>query len=192
MFNNIKDFLNIKSKCSFCQTILTPIFTNFTGLYNYIPLIVSKLNDNYFNFNLNYISCSMSVNVDINLNIINNELIYSPISYPINQIIDVFESINPHVELVCCNKFCSMNYYICSNILSCKRSNSSNLKIRPLSLGWECCNVGKFWIQNVNNNTNIYSTINENLNPIKVDFIDFNLFGKDKLENRIKTIIAFS
>jgi len=211
-FNNIKEFISFKEKCVFCKTPLIPILTNFTGISKGIPIIKSKLIDNYFVFDIKHISYSITLKAKCHINSLTNEINFI-IDYDnsyryfvgrrydhfmINDIIEVFENLRPYIELICNNKKCHMNYYSCSNVLSCERIDSlyinNILKIKPLLLLWECCNVDKFWVQNSCDSkvTQIYSTIDSNTKPIETPFIDFNLFDGDKLKNRIKTVLTFT
>jgi len=172
-----------------------------------IPLIKAKVKDDAFSFNIKY--CSVGINIDImaSVNIHTNNVIFDVppsfyedvISKP--KLIDIFEGLMPHVQLRCVNKNCNMNYYSCSDNLKCVCPSWhtgyldwSNIKIEPFFEYYESCNVDKFWVQNdiIYGVTRIISTANSQLNPIVIAPIDFNAFDKDKLKNRIMTIVTFS
>jgi len=58
----------------------------------------------------------------------------------------------------------------------------------------ECFNIPKLWIQNdwINKRTKIFSTKEPDILPIETSLIIFSKTEKDKLINKIKTIVNFS
>jgi len=190
---SIKEFLKSKEYCIFCNKPLKAILTNFIGKGKQIPIISSKLENNQFNFDINYYSSFLSLKTKCSIDIETNDIVFNPISENLTytEIIDIFESFKPHIEIICNNKLCHMNYYLCSSILKCNRNLDH--KIKPMNICFEACNVNKFWIQNdfFKRKTSIYSTNNININPIIIPILNFNDFTETKLRSRILTTVTF-
>lgn len=187
-FETIKDFISIKDECPFCSHKLVPILTNYT-FQNKIPLVNSKLNNDQFTFNFKYNSYNLDIiskgNLDINSNLLNFDIDESSTENAHEHIEGAFLNLYPHIELSCINRKCKTNYYISSSIFY-----SFNFKIFPVSIADECCNLSSYFILNPSSKdySNIYTKNNNT--PIQTQYIDFNT-DKDKIINRIKTIIAF-
>lgn len=170
-FNKIREFIELKNSCVFCGSSLEPMLTNFIGHDKQIPIISSTPKNDRFEFVFNhttmYLHLKMNVSININTNIITTDI--DPSSFTSDyfdrnsvthkQACEAFESLKPHLELVCTNKNCLMEYYLCSSVLKftdlCSDAfvdrfpNFSNQSlISPFRLYWEACNVGKFWVQN--------------------------------------------
>lgn len=200
-FKSIEDFLAIKDTCIFCQSKLQAILINFNTIgsgTNYIPNLKGKLIDDKFIFNLKYVTAEIYVHVNGALDIKTGDLdfTYAPndkhaIYTPLSEAIVVFNSLMPHIELQCSG--CKYNYYLSTNVLVCD-NNIIPVKIKPFFLYMECFNLDNLWIQNdlTCKHTNIFSSINENVSPIKIPMIKFDSLEKEKLFNKIRTLVTFS
>jgi len=215
VFNKIREFIELRDKCVFCGSKLEPMLTNFIGHDKQIPIISSIPRDNKFEFSFShttmYLHLKMNISIDVDTNIISMDI--DPSSYTSEyydyksvtqrQAIEAFESLKPHIELVCTNKHCFMEYYLCSSILRCTppivdpgkfHNFIEQSSIGSFRLYWEACNVGKFWVQNDwgKERTNIISTSNPEAGAISFPIIDFENFNSEKLHHRIKTLVNFS
>jgi len=188
-FNTIKDFIKIKEKCPFCKINLTPILTDYNG-GKYLPRVNSKLTNDNFIFNFEYYSRTFNVQTKVIVNIIDNSVYFKEAnSY---DVVDLFESIVPYIQLSCENKLCKMKYYCASSIFHFILDNDNKITISPICFMAESCS---------NNNLCVYSYPADNIShiftkkcstPIQTQYLDFELYGKEKLLSRVKTLIVFS
>lgn len=215
VFNNIREFIELKDKCVFCGSKLSPTLTNFIGHSKQIPIINSVPRNDRFEFMLNhttiYLHLKMNVSININTNVITMDI--DPSSYTSEyfdrhavsqkQAREAFESLKPHIELTCNNKNCHMEYYLCSSVLRCTNPSpetgwfpnfSEQSSISSFRLYWEACNVGKFWVQNdwSKGKTNIMLTSNQDAGILSFPIIDFDNFNSEKLYHRVNTLVNFS
>jgi len=203
-FQSIADFLKIKDQCVFCKSKMKNTLTNFTLGPDNIPLINAKSLDDRFLFEIGYVTGSYtlaaSTSVDINTNILNFNLT-TPVAlngYGIEYMMakTVFENHKPHIELYCPNKKCKMKYGIQSDVFRIDRLDDSlsRFKIRPFILYMESFVLDKLWVQNdwINTCTYIYAQNNLNIEPIKVDLLNLEEMGKEKIINRVRTLVTFS
>lgn len=191
-FTTLNDFISFRKECVFCNKTLIPILTNFVGANRGLKIsdINVPLTKNNFVFKLKIHSTSMSIEEDCSINIHTNEFITG---CDLN--FSDFQCLGPHIELQCRNISCKYNYYLSSSILSSKLQDNCNKQyINTVIVDMECCNIPKFWIQNdyVDHLTRIFSTKESGVSPIETSFIIFNKLEKDKLINKIKTIVNFS
>lgn len=205
-FNKPIDFLSFKDHCVFCGSKLKPLLKSFIKRQQQ-PMIKSKLVDDNFCFNIKNTNSTYSfdadISLDINTNIINFEL-NSPcnLENPLQDHLAVknyFDILYLHLELYCPSRKCNMQYYLCTNLLSSQSQlevvgKKSSVKLKPNILFMEAFIVNKSWVQNLweNHELNIYSTDNIDSAPIKAPFMDLSVMNKERVINRIRTIVTFS
>lgn len=191
-FPTIKDFINSQKECIFCHYSLSPILTNFLGVHRGLKIsdLNSVLTGELFMFKVEIQSSSKKLIEDCSINISTNELISSNIIRASD-----LRCLGPHVELQCRNKQCKYNYYVSSSILSFKLlEDESKRYVNQIIIDMECFNIPKLWIQNdrISNLTRIFSTKEPDIPPIEIPLILFDEIEKDKLINKIKTVVNFS
>jgi hypothetical protein len=201
-YGTIQDFIKIKEQCIFCFQPLSPILTNLFGhRAPSIPEIVSHLYNNQFQFRLKYDGDFSDFDVSATINIEDNRFSYYHGGYSNirdGAVGDVFTSMKPYVELVCENKECKMGYYLQSEFLWVERDNS----IRSVGILSEAFVLDQWWISNNYNNltpytcTSIFSRTHKIVGqanpPVICPRIDFEAISKEKLINKIRTIVTFS
>ena len=190
----IKEFIKIKDNCIFCDQPLTPLLTNLlgSGAPKIADIKVPLYNDQ-FKFRLKYPNL---FDVNIYINIKDNKFgffLYGPSAARYEDVAHTFEDMRPCIELLCDNKNCGMEYYIQSNYIDINENNY----IDPLGIFLESFSVNKLWVANCYSSPNhithtwIYSLANPNANSINAPRMDFSSYPKDRLVNRIKTIVNF-
>lgn len=202
-FVSILDFTKLKEKCLFCQGPLQACLTNFLGVRKGgLPdLNVSLVNNGRFSFGLRRTTESYDVQATATIDIVNNKLVFtlardSEMPYLDQQVVkQAFIEMKPYVELHCVNKGCKYGYSLTSYYVHdlTKEAGTTAWSIPPLRLFLESFVAGKSVVRNdwIIETTNIYSLHNENAEPIKTSFMDFEAMGKDKLLNRVSTLITF-
>lgn len=200
-FNIIEEFFNIKEKCIFCDSDLKLVLTNFIGLNeNDLPLINSVLEDGYFNFTIDYFSKMISVFAKFSLDPKTNLMKFDlggESALNTNYIKTTFENFKPHLELYCAKKSCAKkyNYSIFSDVLKCEMTKEKNeFIIKPFLLYSESFNLDNYWIQNdwANNKLHIFSKENIDTEPLSYELLDFGMYEKEILINKIRTFVTFS
>lgn len=191
-FPTIKDFINSQQECIFCCHSLSPILTNFLGVHRGLKIsdLNSVLTGESFMFKVEIQSSSEKLIEDCSININTNEFV----SQSVIKASDL-RCLGPHVELQCRNKQCKYNYYVSSSILSFKLLEDDSKKyVNQIITDMECFNIPKLWIQNdwISNLTRIFSTKDPDIPPIEIPMIIFDKIEKDKLINKIKTVVNFS
>jgi hypothetical protein len=204
ILDNIETFINLKEKCPFCQNKLKPSLTNFVMAADTIPLIKCRLQGEEFYFNIKHTSHSFQITAQATVNIKTNILqlqLTTPVvmeQYATDYIMakSVFENMKPYVELYCSSRRCKMKYHMCSDIFIClKREDSySSFYIKPFSAYMESFVTGDYWVQNdwINNSANIYNRNKTDSDPIRTHILNIESMGKEKVINRIKTLVTFS
>jgi len=206
-YSKIKDLLDIKSHCAICGDFLVPYLKERSSWRQNFPIINSRLNDDSFVFRVKYTSPSLSIDkkcrIDINSNTFyidgnhqDDDILGANIE--LIDILRVFTDAQVNVELHCCNAKCRSNYYITTTNLKLKVNDHFSASIDPIMIDWECYNFSHFWIQNdiIRSTTSIYFT-NQSLKefpytkPIVVPLIEVIPETKDKVFNKIKTIVNF-
>jgi hypothetical protein len=209
-FGTIADFINIKDKCIFCQNPLTPILTNQS---NNTLVKIAELNayvkNNQFQFGIKYDGDRLNFDANIAINITDNKFNYycrSGNYIRKDDVARIFIGMKPYIELVCENN-CDMEYYLQSDCLNCYDSpNSMTNSIRPISLLAESFSVKDWYVYNFYHSQSIYNIDGDkhNLNtliqykcdpdlePLLCPRLDFEAQPKQKLIDRIKTIVVFS
>jgi hypothetical protein len=203
-FKNINDFINYKTICPFCKCKLSPSVKCFISVYSKAPFSNSKLKNDVFTFNFEYNLASSYIRATGNINILTNEIKFeiSPYSevHSYAEIIEIFEHVRPSIRLDCNNKNCFMDYYCCSDVLSCEKASANwggayynfrdYTRINPLKNYLELFQCDEFLVQNdfIYNETRIF----KDLDLIKLPLIDFKPFNAEKLRKRILTLITFS
>lgn len=206
---SIKEFLDIKEKCAFCNEPLKPnlsCYSSHLNTWKNTPTIISKFNNNNCNFDINYDSISVHIKANVSVNLDSDELSFNvdPDSYYHNNyvfcnssIIDVLSHLKPYIILECNNRKCKMNYYICSNSFYIYSCLDDKCFIKPFRLYYDACTIDKYWVQNdwIYNKTNILRLQKPDSDGIKIPLIDLvnsKKIDKDKFCSRIRTIVTFS
>lgn len=194
-FQSIAEFIKIREHCVFCSSKLKPVLTNFI-LGVSIPIINAKVLNNKFSFNLLCTKESFSISVNVTIDIHTNILQFSILDIEEYELAKtVFADYKPHVKLYCPSKKCKMKYNISSDVFRYDyTSEPSQLKVRPFMLYMESFVLDRLWIQNdwINNYMNIYSQVHFNAAPIRADLLDLEEMGKEKIINRVRTLVTFS
>jgi hypothetical protein len=209
-FNNVREFIENRDKCVFCQAPLTFRLTNYvlnlkpTHPIGKIPVLCSKLDGNFCEFKFAYVAPSIQIkatgHLDIDTNILSFDVDscsnYEGRSAGDFDMVEIFEGFKPYLELSCKTKYCKTNYYLASSILSCipHISKNNHLKVPRFLLFYEACDVDKYWVQNhfIDECTYIFSKSNPNSDPMKISQLNFEEFDKIKLQKRIQTLVTFS
>lgn len=218
-FNTISDFLKMQENCIWCGQHMSPLLTNYSFIVSEksqpkikIPIFKSKFIENKFEFKINFCSSEHFIKSSGGIDIFSNELTfdvdessrYNGHIVDYLSMVDIFERLDPRVELHCNNNACGMNYYISSRTFSCEKASDkfggayynfgSNTRINPISCHYEASNVDKYWIQNdfLIGKTCIFSLKNVDASPIFIDMLNFSSFDKEKFKSRIKTIITYT
>lgn len=202
---SISEFLTIREKCFFCQKKLRPLIINFTGRQQKeLPLINATLNENKFVFPLEHTTADYSIGMITTIEVSNNNLIFETVQNSFisttpmtDQLLagSTLRDFDVHLELYCSNKNCRMRYYLSSDILTFHFHDSKLFwVISPVQLFLESFRLNDLIINNDHSSqtTYIYSKGDDYTSPIKLPLIDFNLFGPDKLLNRIQTLVIFN
>lgn len=212
-FEYISDFIKCRELCIFCKTPLRPTVTNFIGTDgNGSAIICANLEDGKFSFSFEHIGSSYQLESNVVIYPDKNTLEFSfvpntsaiipnidllPMSftdeYVIRQNID---NVKPYIELVCINEKCNMGYHLCSDSFKLTKIGAAKSiwHIAPLKLFLESFKTKTLIVQNdwLEKTTRIYSSKNEDADPIKYPLIKFEDMDKDKLLNRIQLLVTFS
>lgn len=201
-FDNILEFTKLKDKCLFCGSALRAELSNFIGIRRKgLPLLNSPVQDGKIHFNIKHTTESYDISADGVIDIQNNVLFFFMPEEADTPNLDqhvarqAFDDLKPYVDLFCPNKKCKYQYHISSYILDVKRHATLNAwNIGPIKLFLEGFHSGNLNVQNDwrKEETNIYSLLNEDAEPIKVPIIDFEEMGKERLLTRISTIVTFT
>ena len=194
-FSQIHAFTGVKDKCIFCDASLDLVYTTFFGVYKPgIPLIHAKEQDNAFSFKFNFNSASLDIVSVGHINTLSNRITFESEKNEDTEIIHALDSLSSHVELQCGNKKCKMNYYICSNVFRFTYDKGAYF-VQPFELVMECFTAGKLVVHNDfhYDTTVVYHREDDRITqPISVPMISFDNMDKDKILNRVKTLVTFS
>lgn len=202
-FDNILDFTKLKDKCIFCRQPLKACLTNFIGLRKGgLPTLNAAITSGRFNFEIKHTTESYDISAIGTVDIRTNTLVFTLPQNSDMPFLDqhvarqAFIDLKPYIDLHCTNKKCKQNYSLASYYIHeiNKLSGSSAWSIGSLKLFLESFVTNKLVVQNdwFKENTSIYSLINEDADPIKTPFMDFEAMGKDKLLTRVQTLVTFS
>jgi hypothetical protein len=186
----------------FCEHPLRACLTNFLGLHkNGLPYLNATIDSGRFSFVVKHTTETYDIRANGVIDIVTNKLVLTVPPDSETPSIDqqvakqAFVELKPHIELRCPNKKCKHRYTLSSYILDAQKiPGVVAWQISPIKLFLETFNTNKLVVQNdwIKKDTNIYSMINEETEPIKVPFMDFEAMGKDKLLTRVQTIVTFS
>jgi hypothetical protein len=194
----IEEFLIIKETCIFCRQPLVAVLTN--SISNFGPNIAdinAVLKDDKFQFRIKYDTGLVNVDVSATIDIVTDRFsyYYCNNSSPTEDILvkNAFIHMKPCVKLICEDKKCGMKYCVESDSL---RLVGAGDYLRPTGIWSESFIVSGWWIANIydnlTSNTLIFSHNRPNSDGIYCPRLDFESYPKDKLVNRIKTIVNFS
>lgn len=203
-FDNILEFTKLKEKCLFCESSMRAELSNFIGVRRKgLPLFNSPVEHGKFNFHIKHTTSSYDISADGIIDIESSVLMFflpiddeSPTPNLDQHVAkQAFDDLKPYVDLFCPNKKCKYQYHLSSYILDIKRHPVLNVwNISPIKLFLEGFHTGNLNVQNDwrKEETDIYSLLNEDAEPIKVPIMDFEEMGKEKLLTRIATIVTFT
>lgn len=202
-FKSIKDFATFKEECLFCQAKLDFVLTNWFGVNKPgLPLINSSLKEDHFTFKFKHNSPSSNINTKGDIDAVTNILTFQDpakfpltINNPISEMVNVLEGLKPHVELQCNNKKCRMNYYVSSSAFSFKQE-PNKVTVKPFLALMECFLWNNLWIQSsYTEDTTMITMVTGSVQTDKtivVPKLNFQNLSKDKIINKIKTMVTFS
>jgi hypothetical protein len=201
LYPAIIDFLKCRESCFFCGSRLKCRLSNFIGIGdNTLPIINAPLKDSKFLFDISYTSPTFTIKAEGAIDSRTNAMIFIMKSFDTGTpnldetfVKQVFIDMKPHIQLYCPKKKCPYQYTVASNFFHAGTIKHGWL-ILPFKMYYESFVLGNLWIQNdyANNCTNIHSRSKEQADPLIVPLQDFELMGKDKLVNRIRTLVTFS
>ena len=197
-FRNIADFTNCRSNCVFCDTKLRARLLSF-NTRDEIPILNSPidLSKESVTFKIDHTTPEWRIIARGELNLQNNGLSITMLRESETPSIDIYNAKNafvnatPHIQLYCPNRKCKQDYTIASGILTLGHMTEY---MSPPFLYYESFASGNLWVQNdyPHHKTYIYSRLNENAKPLVYPMLNFQAMGKDRLLNRIKTLVVFS
>lgn len=193
---------------------MRPILTSYLGVRTGgLPLLKSPIENGKIIFNIDKVTSNDVIKASGEIDIVSNKMIIDPFSRMDKSELDpsrqhlfnyaeeyfarqAFEEQAPHIEIYCPNKKCKLQYSLHGDIMKSDRDHQLDAwHVRPFLLFQETFVVDGLFVQNdwIHNQTNIYaSNANFNAEPIKNALIDFKSMSKNKLFNRIKTLVTFS
>ena len=164
-------------------------------------MLDATISSGRFAFQIKNTTQSYDIKADGVIDITNNTLVFTlPLDSDMPGIDQhvaklAFAELKPHIQLTCNNSKCKNRYTLSSYSLECKRLASTNKwEIQPLKLFLESFKAGNLLVQNdwLVESTRIYSYLNEDAEPLRVSFVDFESMSKDKLLTRVQTLVTFS
>lgn len=179
------------------------VLTNFIGLTDgSLPSIKAPLIDNKFSFKIYHTTSRFEIRADVIVDANANVLVFENFTNGELPSIDefvvrqTFEDYRPYVEIYCPNKKCGLMYHLWGGQIKLKKvaSVSGAWIIEPFNLVLEGVKVKHYIVHNIvgEKKTCIYSVRNPSARPIETARMDFSSFNKDRLTNRIQTIVTFS
>lgn len=203
-FKTLKDFIEHKTKCSLCDSALSPRLVGRIISRRMPPepeenyTINAPLTGDDFVFKLEYTSPYISINKKCKVNIISSELSSNDGDGLVKE---VWTKYSPRIELTCKHKECKHNFYVLSSPMIFW-SNDPN-EYDPKMWGFcnvhtdvECFNLNKkLWValDEFRSKTYVYKTDGNFLDPpFTMPLMSVVPENKEKVFNRIKTIINFS
>jgi hypothetical protein len=198
-YPNVVEFSKCKQACFFCDSKLKCRLTNFIGLSNDLPIINAHPDGDVISFDINHITPSYQIKADVTLDIKTNILTFMLKSESETPGLDAavvrsaFSEMRPHIQLYCSSRKCRYQYTVASDIIRYMVAKSGWV-IAPLDLYYESFVTGNLWVQNdyTKQKVNIYSRFRVDAEPITNKLMDFQAMGKEKVLNRIKTLVVFS
>ena len=204
IFDNIDAFISHKDKCPFCQNKLRAALTNFVMSADTIPIIKCRIDNGQFHFNIKHTSHSFHISAEASINTQDNilqlqittHIVLEQFAKDYIMAKSVFENMKPYIELYCPSRKCKMKYRMCSDIFVCLKIEGkySSFKIKPFPVYMESFVTGDWWVHNdwINESTSIYNRNKTDSEPIRTGIINLESMGKEKVINRIKTLVTFS
>lgn len=199
IFNTIKELIDQQQSCPICGSSLTAFLKERARNKENIPKkqiysINSKFKNKQFEFKLDYNSFDMNINKSVTLDE-NNVIMFSLPAQAddINDAMSVLIKLFLSIEMHCLNKKCDNNYYIMTSILKPEYNSGLGLHFIPFFMDWECFNIKHLWVQNDHTSqiTRIYNTDSISTPPITTSFLPISILNKEKIFNRIQTIVNF-
>lgn len=139
------------------------------------------------------------INASITIDIKTNTLVFGKSGVSDTPAIDAamvraaFSEMRPHIQLYCSNRKCIYQYTVASDIIRYSQKNPG-WGIDPLDLYYESFVTGNLWVQNnyINQKVCIFSRVNVDAEPITSKLLDFQDMGKNRVLNRVRTLVVFS
>lgn len=197
--NSIEDFIKIRQKCFFCEAPLKCHLTNYIGIRETgVPILNCPLKNGKFCFDISHTTFSYTISasgiLDIETHII-KFVLDSQDDLDLNEKVvkQAFIELRPYIQLYCPKRNCPEKYNVASNTLRASKLENGWF-IHPPAMNYESFQTGKLLVMNDYgySNTNIYSSVNDEADPLVVPIMDFGAMGKDKVLMRVKTYATFS
>lgn len=195
-FETVQEFTKFKEACFFCQEKLKVKLSSFHGNP---PRINAPLKNGELSFKLSHVTQEYELEAKGVLDIRTNALVFrtggdTP-SIDNNLALEIFENQRPTIELYCTNSKCKYQYHICTSPLRCiSAAKEKPWAVKHPRLWFEGYVEKNIVVHNDHllGKTMIYVRNNEFADPITIPILDWEAMGKDKLLNRIKTLVTFS
>lgn len=195
-FETIQEFTKFRETCFFCQGELRVKLSSFCGNP---PRISAPLKSNELSFKLSHVTQEYELEAKGVVDIRTNALVFqtggeTP-TIDNNLALEIFENQRPAIELYCPNRRCKYQYHVCTSPLRCAGVKGDKAwKVKHPRLWFEAYVEKNIVVHNDHllGKTMIYVRNNEFAEPITIPILDWEAMGKDKLLNRIKTLVTFS
>lgn len=180
-----------------CGANLKPIVSNFTTMSGGIPSIKSNYKNDNFEFVIDYNSSTINVSCEVIIDCQRNGVKFHNnncwLIDPQKKAISAFEMMDLHLENYCPNRQCKHKYFVSSDILRIEEKSEA-CSLKPIKLYCESFSVGKIIVLNdyTDGTTNIFSNKKRSASPIEVAMLDFSGLNREKILNKVKTLVNFS
>lgn len=203
IYKKIKHLLDDKKCCALCgEPLIAALKDNTLSCSKKFKNINCKILNDEFKFRIKYDSQRLSIDNLCLININSNQVIVTGINDQILtlsknikllEIIDILKGSYPSIELQCVNGKCTNSYCLNTTNLKFTIDSETGVLVNPIMLDWECFKIPHFWIKNdiIRNRTQIYAINNPSAKPITTSLLNIDNKDKDKIFNKIKTIINF-
>lgn len=200
-FKSITDFIQHQSECVFCQQPLHAELTNYVGLRgNDLPILnVEIANCQPIYFRLRHTTENYHVEAEVDIDLTNNYLSFCmpQTETPFvdrNLALQAFDDLKPFIDLYCANPACKYGYHVSSDNLFIQGLPNANNQwtIEPIKLYLEGFKTPLYKVLSDCFRRETYIYVDDVSVPIKTAQLNFQEMGKNKLLNRLNTIVLYT
>ena len=199
-FKSILDFTNHQTSCIFCQSTLHAELTNYCGLRgDDLPILNIEITQPILSFSLRHTTENYHVQADLEIDAANNYLSFCmPQSdtpfVDRNLALQAFDDLKPFIDLYCANEACKYGYHVASDNFFIQGAPNQNNQwtIEPIRLYLEGFKTPLYKVLNDCFRRATYIYVDDTSVPIKTDQLNFQEMGKNKLLNRLNTIVLYT